>query len=67
MKSPPPGIQVDTYRNRDRDAIINSSLTYCKQNNIMKGRDEVSTSFNTAVMIFMDDLKMGDKIKTKVR
>ena len=52
----PPGIQVATYYNRNRDAINTATFeTFCE------GSDPQD---NTSIMILMDELRMPDDTKT---
>lgn len=60
--APPPGIQVATYTNKDRDAI-NAALfdNYTKINTPSDGSPLLS-----ACLVFMDDLYMNDSSQTHI-
>ena len=59
-KSPPAGVQIATYFNKDRDAV-NSSIfeQYCEQNKPSDG-----SLLRSAIIIFMDDLQFQEKALT---
>ena len=61
-KTPPPGTQIATFTNKDRDAI-NAAVfnSWTKANKPTDG-----TVLQGACMIFMDDLYMNDGSKTSV-
>ena len=61
---PPPNVPVAVYRNRNRDAI-NAAMfdNFCSSN---KPLDSTEV-FDSAVLVFMDELQMRDGAKTYVR
>ena len=61
-KKPPPGIQIPTYTNKDRDAI-NSVLF---DDMWARSRPADGEKLKNACVIFMDDLCMNDSLKTLV-
>ena len=59
-KTPPTGLQIATYTNKDRDAINASIFDMWTQAN----RPEDDSTLTAACMIFMDNLYMNDNSRT---
>ena len=60
MKTPPAGLQIATYTNKDRDAINASIFEMWSHAN----RPANDSTLKSACTIFMDDLYMNDGLRT---